>query len=139
MKSIENDVFTIIAERLRTAFPGIYVTGEYVPVPASFPAVSIVEADNAVFKSLSTIAVDDFEKVMYEVNVYSNKTAGKKSEAKAIFEVVDDELTALKFTRLSRTQVPNFAEATIYRLNGRYEAIVGDGRDAGTYMIYQNT
>ena len=139
MINIENDVFTIVADRLRAEFPGIYVTGEYLPVAASFPAVSIVEADNAVMKSMSKEKVDDFARLMYEVNVYSNKTSGKKSEAKAIFEVVDEALTALKFTRISRTQVPNYADATIYRLNGRYEVVVGKASTAGKYMLYQNT
>lgn len=139
MFDIENDVFSIVAEALRAAFPGIYVAGEYVNSPPSFPAVTVVEADSSVVKSMSTIAVEDFARLLYEVNVYSNRTVGKKSEAKSIFAVVDETLRTLKFTRLSKTQVPNYADATIYRLNGRYEAIVGDGVEAGTYMLYQNT
>ena len=139
MFDIENDVFTVVAEALRTEFPGIYVAGEYVNSPPSFPAVTIVEADSSVIKSMSTIVVEDFARLLYEVNVFSNKNVGKKSEAKAIFNVVDEALRNLKFTRVSKTQVLNYADATIYRLNGRYEAIVGDGKTAGTYMIYQNT
>ena len=137
MINIENDVFTIVAEALRAQFPGIYVTGEYVTIPASFPAVMLVEADNYVVRQGSTTRIEDFVQVMYSLSVFSNKTVGKKSEAKAIADFSDEELRKLGFTRISRTQVPNYADATIYRLEARYEAVVGDGAEDGTYMIYQ--
>lgn len=139
MLDIENDVFDTVAESLRSTFPGIYVAGEYVNSPPSLPAVTIVEADSMVAKNMSTEYVEDYARVLYEVNVYSNKSVGKKSEAKSIFAAVDEALRKLNFTRTSKTQVPNYADATIYRLNGRYEAIVGHGNIPNTYWIYQNT
>lgn len=138
MINIENDVFTIIATALRGKFPGIYVTGEYVAVPASFPAVMLVESDNYVVKQGSTTRIDDFAQVMYSLSVFSNKTNGRKSEAKAIADFSDEELRKLGFTRTARLQVPNYADATIYRLESRYEAVIGDGKEAGEYIIYQD-
>jgi hypothetical protein len=138
MTNIENDVFTAVATATREQFPGIYMVGEYLPVPASFPAVMLYEADNYVVREGSTIRIDDFVRVMYSVSVFSNKTSGKKSEAKAIADFIDGEMTKLGFTRTVRMQVPNLADATIYRLESRYEAVVGEGREDGTYIIYQS-
>jgi len=138
MKDIENDVFSTIATATRAQFPGVYVVGEYVPIPASFPAVMLYEADNYVVKQGSTVKIEDFVRVMYSVSVFSNKTSGKKSEAKAIADFIDEKMTGLGFTRTARLHVPNLADATIYRLESRYEAVVGDGQQAGTYMIYQD-
>lgn len=138
MTNIENDVFNAVATATRAEFPGIYIVGEYLPVPASFPAVMLYEADSYVLREGSTIQIDDFTRVMYSVSVFSNKTSGKKSEAKAIADFIDEQLTALGFTRTMRMQVPNLADATIYRLESRYEAVVGEGPEAGTYMIYQS-
>ena len=138
MTNIENDVFTAVATATRAEFPGIYMVGEYLPVPASFPAVMLYEADNYVVREGSTTRIDDFVRVMYSVSVFSNKTSGKKSEAKAIADFIDEQMRMLGFTRTVRTQVPNLADATIYRLESRYEAVVGEGREAGTYIIYQS-
>ena len=59
MINIENDVFTALATALRGQFPGIYVAGEYITAPPSFPAVTFVEADNYVVREASTIAIED--------------------------------------------------------------------------------
>lgn len=138
MTNIENDVFTFVATAAREQFPGIYIVGEYAPIPASFPAVMLYEADNYVVQEGSTVRIDDFVRVMYSVSVFSNKTSGKKSEAKAIADFIDEKMMSLGFTRTSRLQVPNLADATIYRLESRYEAVIGDGREEGTYIIYQS-
>ena len=139
MINIENDVYTIVATALRQQFPGISVSGEYVLSPATMPAVTLAEIDNYVDTSMSTIRIEDAVVVTYGLSVYSNKASGKKEEAKAISDFADEEMRKLGFTRISRTQVPNLADATIYRLESRYEAVVGEGRESGTYIVYQNT
>ena len=125
MIDIENQVFDRIAMKVREQFPDIFITGEYVSSPSSFPAVSLVEMDNSVRES--TVDSGSNEKhanVMYEVNVYSNKTAGKKSECKAIMALIDQELIAMGFVRSTLTPVQNEYDSTIYRMLGRYRATV---------------
>lgn len=124
MIDIENDVFTAVAAVLRSAYPNIYVVGEYVPAPPRFPAVSIVEADNRVVTRMRTRNIENAASVMYEVNIYSNKASGKKSEAKAIAATIDEKFSDIGFTRTMKEQVPNLNDATIYRIVCRYEAIV---------------
>jgi hypothetical protein len=125
MIDIENQVFDRVATRVREQFPDIFMTGEYVNSPASFPAVSLVEMDNSIRETtIDSGSNENHANVMYEVNVYSNKTTGKKSECKAIIALIDSEMTALGFVRSTLTPVPNEYDSTIYRMVGRYRAAV---------------
>lgn len=125
MIDIENQVFSRIAAQLRENFKGIYVTGEYVKAPSSFPAVSLIEMDNVPLRRTQTSdSVENHAELMYEVNVYSNKAAGKKTECKKIAGVVDEEMAAMGFTRTMLNPIPNMDDATIYRIFGRYKAVV---------------
>ena len=72
---------------------------------------------------------------MYEVNIYSNKVAASKSEAKAIASTLDEAFRALGFTRTMKNQVPNFNDARIYRIVCRYEGVIIPNDD-GKFYIY---
>ena len=133
MIDIENDVYDYVAKALSSAHSGIDVKSEYVDMPAKFPHVSIVEADNRVLQRMRTDAIENAASVMYEVNIYSNKASMKKSEAKAISDTVDTLFTGIGFTRTFRQQVPNLRDATIYRIVCRYEAVIDKN-----YVIYQS-
>lgn len=125
MINLESPLFTELATALRIAYPGIFVTGEHVPIPANFPAVSIVEADNATDKRSRTNSQEEqFAEVMYEVNVYSNRTQGKKAEARTIISTIDTMLLEYGFERVMLQPIPNLDDATIYRMIGRYRAVV---------------
>lgn len=121
MIDVESKVYTPIAVALRDAFSGIFVSGEYVKAPSSFPYVSLVEMDNYTSADrLDTADEERFSTLMYEVNVYSNKTSGKKSECKKIIGFIDDLMYKMNFKRLSLAPVPNMDDATIYRMTARY-------------------
>ena len=125
MIDIESTVFNAVATRVREVFPDIFMVGEYVNSPASFPAVSLVETDNATrIETIDSGSNENHANVMYEVNVYSNKTAGKKSECKAIVALIDKEMLAMGFSRVTLTPVPNEYDSTIYRMVGRYRAAI---------------
>ncbi len=133
MIDIENQVFDRVAKRVREQFPNIFMVGEYVKSPSSFPAVSLVEMDNSIREStVDSGSNENHANVMYEVNVYSNKTTGKKSECKAIIALIDAEMTAMGFVRSTLTPVPNEYDSTIYRMVGRYRAAVSTD-----YKIYR--
>lgn len=134
MIDLENDIFTAVATALREAHPDVYVTGEYVNMPPSFPAVSIVENGNSVVRRYRTLNIENAVNVMYECQIYSNKSAGKKSEAKAIAATLDEKFASIGFTRTMRNQVPNLNDATIYRIVCRYEAIIDKD-----FWIYHNS
>jgi hypothetical protein len=120
---VEAKVYSPIAAALRAAYSGISVSGEYVNAPSSFPAVTIVEQDNYMtLDKLSTSDDEEFATVMYEVNVYSNKSGGKKSECRAIMDTIDKMMYFRNFTRIAMSPVPNLNDATIYRMTARYRA-----------------
>lgn len=125
MISVENQVFADVAAAVRAEFPDAFVVDEYVNAPKRFPTVYIVEQDNTVNRaSRDTSNVENFADVMYQVDIYSNKNKGKKSECKAIAEIVDERFAALGFTRSFLNPVPNMDNATIYRMTGRWIATV---------------
>lgn len=125
MIDIENQVFDRVAKRVRGQFPDIFMVGEYVMSPPSFPAGSLVEMDNSTRETtIDSGSNENHANVMYEVNVYSNKTTGKKSECKAILALIDEEMTAMGFVRSTLTPVPNEYDSTIYRMVARYRAAV---------------
>lgn len=125
MIDIENELFEVIATTVRNKYPKIFITGEYVKAPSVFPCVSIIEIDNQVNRNTRDSGnIENHAQVLYEVNVYSNKTSGKKSECKAIISLIDTRLSELGFTRLMLYPIPNLENATIYRMVARYRAVV---------------
>lgn len=123
MIDVEAKVYTPVATALRAAFSGIEVSGDYSKVPSQFPFVSMVEADN--FTSPGHIDNGDAEKfatIMYEINAYSDKADGKKSECKAIMKLIDELMYRMNFTRIALAPVPNLSKPTIYRMTARYRA-----------------
>lgn len=132
MIDLENDIYNAVATALRTAHAGVFTASEDTPVPPKLPAVSIVEADNRVFERMRTENIENAASVMYEVNIYSNKASGGKTEAKAIAATADAAFTSIGFTRTLMNQVPNFNDAKIYRIVCRYEADIDKD-----FWIYQ--
>lgn len=125
MIAIENQVFTQIANAFLAAYPSGYITPEYVGQPSKFPAVYISELDNRVMLGgRDSGAVENFAEVMYQVDVFSNRSDGKKEQCKAIAKLVDEQFALLGFTRTFLNPVPNADDATIYRMTGRYRAVV---------------
>jgi hypothetical protein len=63
---------------------------------------------------------------MDEVNVYSNLSRGKKAQAKAIMGTIDTMFQQYGFERMTVTPIQIMNDATIYRMVGRYRAVVSD-------------
>lgn len=125
MIDIENEVFDTLATVLRSEYHPISIYGETVDVPSVFPCVMIQERDNRVYERSQTgLTTENHALIMYEINVYSNKRAGKKAEVKAIFASIDTEMAKMGFTRKLLNPIDNLADATIYRMVGRYQAVV---------------
>ena len=124
MIDVESLIFSQVAGVLRVEFPGIFVSGEFTDLPAKFPAVTIVESDNSIIQRMRTSNIENAVNVMYEVNVYSNTVGYKKSEAKEIMSVIDDEFSKMGFARTMCNPVANLQDATIYRMTARYEAAI---------------
>ena len=126
MIDCENEVYTRIARVLRDKFPGINIAGEYVNAPSSFPHVSITQSDNSVVSEQMTGSAE-MAQVMFEINIYSNKADGRKTECKSIAKVIDDVMFKMNFKRMALTPIPNMEDETIYRIVARYR-VMTDGK-----------
>ena len=125
MINVESEVFDRVAKAVRTEFPSAFVSGEYIRTPSKFPFVSFIEMSNTAYDRTQTDgSLENHASVMYEVNVYSNKKSGKKSECKAIASLIDNEMATLGFSRTMLQPIPNMDDATIYRITGRYTAVI---------------
>lgn len=125
MIDIENEIYDHVSKLIREKRADVNMTGEYVRSPSSFPHLSLIEMSNTVFTSTQTSTeYENHVVVMYEANVYSNKTKGKKTECKDIISLLDDIMLSLGFTRTMLQPIPNMDDATIYRMTARYTAIV---------------
>ena len=129
MIDLENELFNEIARAVKEEFPEIYVTDEYVAIPPSFPCLSLVEEDNTTLIRTQTNSLEEnHAELLYEMNVYSNKKKGKKTECKKIAAFVDALLVRRNFTRIMLNPIPNYADASIYRMVGRYRVVVGKNK-----------
>jgi hypothetical protein len=133
MIDVENEIFNKVSTSVRAKFPSANITGEYVKSPSSFPHISLEEADNSVFANTQTSTeYENHGVLLYEVNVYSNKISGKKTECKEIMSIIDAEMLFMGFTRILLQPIPNMDNATIYRMTARYTAIISKDK-----MIYR--
>ena len=138
MIDVENLVIDTISKALKaTAYSNTLVVSDYTDTPSSFPCVSVIESDNYTYRRTQDNDLKEHHtNVMYEVNVYSNKTSGSKSEAKAIIEIVDTAFQNMKFTRTLKQTIPN-RDKSIYRIVARYEAVIGEEQTIGQNKVYQ--
>lgn len=126
MIDIENAVFTLVAEAVELAFPGIQCVSEIVDAPARFPTLSIREADNAVYrKTLDGDQTEHHALQVFEVDAFSNEEAGGKAQCKAVIQAADLLLVKLGFTRTAYGFTRN-ADNRISRATARYQGVVGE-------------
>lgn len=124
MIDFENEIYTRVVERVQALHSDVEFSGIDERIPSKFPFVSLVEADNTT--RADTIDSGSFENhvnVMYEVNVYSNKSGGRKSECRAILATIDETFVRMGFARTMRNPV-SMDDATIYRMVARYTAAI---------------
>ena len=125
MINIESEIFDRVANAVKDVYPSVSISGEYTRTPSKFPFVSLIEMSNIAYdKTQSSGDLENHASLMYEVNVYSNKRSGKKNECKAIASLIDNELATLGFSRTMLQPIPNMDDATIYRMTGRYTAVI---------------
>lgn len=124
----ENEVYTRVRERVMQDFPEVVMDSSYQPVPSGFPHVSLFQQDSFVpQEQLDSATYPKFESLMFDVQVYSNKTSGRKQECKQIMAVIDTVMSEMNMRRTILTPVPNLNDASIYRLTARYEVMVDAG------------
>ncbi len=117
----EIEVFIFVADKLRNKFSSIYVIGtELSATPPKFPAVSIVQSNNAINETYTTFSsLENVVKEDYKVEVYSNLEKGKETQAMEVTTVISDAMSELGYVRTFCEPIPN-ADSTVHRRMSRY-------------------
>lgn len=125
MIDIEDEVFTRVSAAVLEQFPNAFVVGKETRTPTKFPCVSIEERDNyPLLRTQDSDSLENHVSLLYEINVYSNKAKGSKTECKAILAVADAAMMFIGFTRTMQNPV-SLDDATKYRIIARYGAVAG--------------
>lgn len=124
MIDFESDVFDLVSNAVHAIVPNAFVISkESARMPSQFPCVSIVEVENTTLKrTRDSGSNENHVYLTYEVNVYSNKANGSKSECKAILELADEALVNVGFSRVMKHPV-SLDDATKYRIVARYAGV----------------
>ena len=140
MIDIESKVFDTVYNAVTAVFPNARVDTGYAETAASFPAVQVIETNSVPVRRTNTDDnSENYTRLFYEVNIYSDRKDTAKTEARSIAKVVDDAMKSLKFYRTMMHQLPN-QDRTIFRLYTRYEVVVreiDDGNGNITYQFYR--
>ena len=136
MIDIENIVINKVIEELTNVFENITVSSEETKVPASFPAVLILEKSNIVYLDSRDENKENHANIMIQADVYDNDISNKKANCKAIATKLDEIMQSLGFTRIMCEPIANLEDATIYRITARYTAVVSKLMEGDIHYIY---
>lgn len=123
----ENEVYTILAQALREEFPGISISDDPMSIPASFPHVSIEMSNNTTLFKVTDSGNYEVAICIFEINVYSNKQTGRKTECRKIANFIDTILVRKNFRRQAMTPITNRDNPAVYRIAARYR-VATDGK-----------
>ena len=122
-----NEVFTRVKEAVLSAYSGANVSSEYIVSPKELPHVSIEMTDCYTPRDTETqLLTEQYSVMVFTVNVYSNKAAGKMEECYGIMDVVDTAMRSMNARRLSLSPVPNMENASLGRLTARYQVMADE-------------
>lgn len=137
MIDIANVMLRIVKEAVQAQYPNCDVLSYNPDTISKFPCVTVVEKDNFVYRrSQDNISSENHAEVVFEVQVYSNSTDGKKQEAKKILSLADEAMLNSNFTRTLKSELPN-ADRSVYRLYASYTAIVAQSVEINGDTVHQ--
>ena len=117
-----NEIFNLVATKLREEFEGITVIGESIDTPSKFPCATIDETYNVPVEKDSR-TLNEYAHVRYRVQVFSNATS-KRAEARKIYKVIDEVLQGINLDCKSFSTLPEIYNSKIYQITSTYEAII---------------
>lgn len=119
MIDIESAIFDRIAREFDDHFPKGSRYDEPVTTPASFPCMQVYESDFA----WSGYAGLDGNRIVMDVDVYSNLTSGAKRQCKEMLALAEDVLLSFgAWERVFTEPIANIDDR-IYRMKARYRAV----------------
>lgn len=125
MFEIERQIFTTAANAVLAVYPTCRIVNAFIYAPDKFPCVALVFSDDGMTYNMRTSARDDnYRDITLTVDVFSNKTEGKKTEAETIMQLIIDTLSPLNFVMVSCKPASNNNNASNYRITATFTATV---------------
>lgn len=120
-----NEVYTKARAAAISAASNAFVTSTYTPTPSKFPAVFIREVgEYTPTRYISLSSAENVKEMTLEVQIFSNKKSGAKTEVDTIFRSVESALKAQYFYLVSSAPVEN-VDSTVYRHAARFRRTIG--------------
>ena len=120
-----NNIYDTVANAVRTTYPDISISGEYISSPSQFPCVTCEEIGNIdIQKLFDSSRAEKYARLTYRIQVCSNSQNGKKAEARDIFSVADLAIKNIGFKRKTYATTPDLYQSTMYSITATYEAVI---------------
>lgn len=127
MIDVENLVFDTVFNQVRNVYPNMEVDKGYIEENATFPCVVVREVNNVPVQRMNTDdCAENFTRLTYQVDVYSDKENTARSECRELLKLVDGIMQDMKFRRIHMNEPLNI-DRTIFRQYARYTVVVGKG------------
>lgn len=128
MIDIESEVITRIGNAVKKEFASAEISSDETRTPTAFPSITVIENDNYSDKATADSGSNEnCAVVAYEINVYSNKAVGRKSECKSVAALIDAEMLLMGFARTMSKPI-SASSAALYRIVSRYTAKVSKNK-----------
>ena len=125
MFNIEREIFTTVANEVLTSYPACRIVNAFIYAPDAFTTVSIVMSDDGTnYRMRDSSKTDNFHDITLIIDVYTNKTDGKKTEAESIMQIIKDKLFSLNFNMVSCKPNSNISNAQNYRITATFTSTV---------------
>ena len=130
MIDFEVNIFDRVYRSVSHLFAKGKFVSAYIPDPTAFPCGSLVElTNNTVRKRQSSTPIENYARVMYQLDVY----ALSKKEARSLLSAVDDVMIGIGFDKAGGTFEDNASNVDVFRYSARYEAEID--RNGTIYRI----
>lgn len=127
MIDIENLVFNTVFDGVHAVKSTIDAQKGYNEQTAAYPCIVVRETNNVPLERTNTDdCAENYTRVTYQVDVYSDKEGTARSECRELLGIVDDIMQSMKFRRTHMSEPLNI-KRTIYRQYARYTVIVRKG------------
>lgn len=125
MFNIQKEIYTQAANAVLAVYPSCRISNSFIYAPAQFPALAIVLSDDGTnYQMRDSSNNDNFRDITITVDVYTNKTDGKKTQAEAIMQLVIDKLFLFNFNMVSCKPFSALGDAQNYRITATFTATV---------------
>lgn len=125
LPDVENQIFTGCKSAILATTPTATCRGVEEDRPASFPCAFILEKSNTNYLRTATAeSRENHARLMYECNFYDNSTTNKKANVKKMVKAASEYFASIGFNRTFCQPVTNVADANVYRMTARYEAVI---------------